>query len=88
MFKGLFRNNTIGNGLGCLSILLAIVPPLYIFYSDIFPNHPLTESVVLIGGVGGSVLAALAAGLVGSRWWFIATLAAGLDVASLWGFSP
>lgn len=88
MFTGFSRNSKIGNCLGFLSILLAIVPVLYIFHADTSPNHALTETVVLIGGVGGSVLAALGAGLVGSRLWFIAILAAALDVISLWGFSP
>jgi hypothetical protein len=88
MFTGFSRNSKIGNCLGFLSILLAIVPVLYVFHADTFPNHALTETVVLIGGVGGSLLAALGAGLVGSRLWFIAILAAALDVISLWGFSP
>ena len=88
MFTDFSRNSKIGNCLGFLSILLAIVPVLYIFHADTSPNHALTETVVLIGGVGGSVLAALGAGLVGSRLWFIAILAAALDVISLWGFSP
>ena len=83
-----FRNHRIGSLLGALSVALAAVPIVYIFHPDSFPHHALTETVVLLGGVGGSVLAALGAGLVGSRWWFLATLAAAVDVVCLWGFSP
>ena len=77
-----------GNWLGSLSIPLAVIPALYISRADAFPRHALTETVVLVGGVGGSLLAALAAGIVGSRWWFLATLAAAADVVCLLGFSP
>jgi cytochrome c biogenesis protein ResB len=83
-----FRNHRVGSALGALSVALAAVPIVYIFHSDSFPHHSLTETVVLFGGVGGSVLAALGAGLVGSRWWFLATLAAAVDVVCLWGFNP
>jgi hypothetical protein len=83
-----FRNQRIGSLLGAFSVALAAVPIVYIFHADSFPHHASTETVVLLGGVGGSVLAALGAGLVGSRWWFLATLAAAADVVRLWGFSP
>ena len=62
------RNYSAGNRLGFFSICLAVIPFFYIFHSEIFPNHALTETVVLIGGVGGSLLAALSAGVIGSRW--------------------
>lgn len=84
----LVRSYRIGNWLGAFSIPLAVIPVLYIFRADVFPNHAPVEAVVLIGGVGGSLLAALAAGIVGSRWWFLATLAAAVDLVCLWGFSP
>lgn len=84
----LLRSYRIGNWLGLLSIPLAVFPVLYIFRADAFPRHALTETVVLLVGVGGSLLAALAAGIVGSCWWFLATLAATVDVVCLWGFSP
>ena len=88
MFSGSVRHRKIGNALGSLSIFLAAVPIVYIFHADAFPNHALTETVVLLGGVGGSLLAALGAGIVGHRWWFIATLGAAVDLVCLWGFSP
>jgi hypothetical protein len=84
----LVRNHKVGNWLGFLSISLALVPIVYIFHADAFPEHASTEIVVLFGGVGGSLLAALSAGVLGSRWWFIATVAAAVDVVCLWGFSP
>ena len=83
-----FRNHRVGSWLGALSFALAAVPIVYIFHAGSFPHHASTETVVLLGGVGGSVVAALGAGLVGSRWWFLATLAAAVDVVCLWGFSP
>jgi hypothetical protein len=82
------RNKKVASWLGFLSILLSIVPVVYIFHADRFPNLAQTEAVVLIGGVGGSFLAALSAGFIGSRWWFLATLAAATDVVCLWGFNP
>ena len=82
------RNKKAANWLGFFSILLSIVPVVYIFHADRFTNRAQTEAVVIIGGVGGSFLAALSAGLIGSRWWLIATIAATMDVVCLWGFSP
>jgi hypothetical protein len=43
---------------------------------------------VLIGGVGGSLIAALIAGVIGSRWWLLALLGAALDAVCIVGFSP
>jgi hypothetical protein len=40
--------------------------------------------VVLIGGVGGSLAAALLAGLIGCRWWLLAFLGGALDWLWLW----
>jgi hypothetical protein len=82
------RSKKVASWLGFLSILLSSVPIVYIFHADGFPNLAQTEAVVIIGGVGGSFLAALSAGVIGSRWWFLATLAAATDIACLWGFSP
>ena len=76
------------NYLGLISILLSAVPLVYIFHADRFPALAYTEAAVIMGGVGGSFLAALGAGVSGSRWWFLATLAAAIDVVCLWGFSP
>ena len=84
----LVRDYRVGNWLGSLSISLAVIPIAYMFRANAFPYHALTETVVLFGGVGGSLLAALAAGIVGSRWWYFATLAAATDIVCLWGFSP
>jgi hypothetical protein len=39
-------------------------------------------------GFGGSLFAALLAGLVGSRWWLLALLGGVLDVIVALGFSP
>ena len=74
-----FHSRRAGNWMGFLSILLAIVPAVYVFHADRFPDYALTESVVLIGGVGGSLAAALLAGLRGSRWWLLALLGGVLD---------
>jgi hypothetical protein len=82
------RNKKLANWLGFLSVLISVVPVVYIFHADRFPNLAQTEVVVIIGGVGGSLLAALSAAAIGSRWWFLATLAAAMDVICLWGFSP
>ena len=82
------RNHRVGKWLGFLSLSLAVVPIVYIFHAGAFPHHASTEIVVLLGGVGGSLLAALSAGVVGSRWWFIATVAAAVVAVCLCGFSP
>jgi len=58
----------LANWLGTLSVFFSIVPILYIFHSEFFPQDALIEAVVLVGGAGGSLLAALGVGLVGSRW--------------------
>jgi len=80
--------NKAANCLGSLSIFLSAFPLLYVFHAEMFPTHALTETAALVGGVGGSLLVALRAGLIGSRWWFIASLAPVMDVVILWGFSP
>ena len=84
----LIHKKKAANWLGVLSVLLSVIPLLYIFHTEMFPNDALTETVVLIGGVGGSLLMALSAGVIGTRWWFIATLGAAMDVAFLLSFSP
>ena len=71
-----------------LSTAFSVIPILYSFHSEMFPTHALTEPAVLVGGVGGSSLAALSAGFIGSRWWFIASPASVVDVVVFWGFSP
>jgi len=70
------------------SLLLAVVPIVYVFDAGLFPAHALIETLVLIGGVGGSLIAALVAGLIGSRWWFAALAGGLLDVVLACGFSP
>jgi hypothetical protein len=82
------RDKMLANCLGFLSVLISVVPVVYIFHAGGFPNLAQTEAVIIIGGVGGSFVAALSAAAIGSRWWFLATLAAALDVICLWGFSP
>ncbi|MGB9072891.1 MAG: hypothetical protein WCC22_09480 [Terriglobales bacterium] len=82
------HRKTAANWLGLVSILLAVVPLVYVFHADSFPNYALTESVVLTGGIGGSLFAALIAGLVGSRWWLMALLGGVMDVVVAYGFSP
>ena len=78
----------IANGLGAASLALFTVPLVYIAIPERFAHHALTETLVLVGGVGGSLLSAVVAGLLGSRLWFIAVLGAALDIVALWGFSP
>lgn len=82
------RRSTIANLLGLVSLVLSLVPLIYIVRPNAFPDHALTESAVLIGGVAGSLLAATAAGFTGSRWWLLALLGTAVDVVCLWGFSP
>jgi len=55
------RNKKAANWLGLFSILFSVVPLIYIFHSEMFPQHALTEALVLFGGVGGSLFAALGA---------------------------
>ena len=74
-----FRSRRAANWVGFLSILPAITPVAYAVHVDRFPDHAFTESVVLIGGVGGSLAAALLAGLMGCRWWLLASLAGAFD---------
>jgi uncharacterized membrane protein YqgA involved in biofilm formation len=68
------RNFKVGNRLGFTSIFLSVIPLLLIFVPTAFPQNNLTGYLVLFGGVGGSLLLALGAGLIGSRWWFFALL--------------
>ena len=55
---------TLANWVGIASVLLSVIPLAYIARPNVFPYHALTESVVLIGGVGGSLFAAVIAGLI------------------------
>ena len=82
------RNRKAGTALGLVSLLLFLLVPVYIYAPERFPEHALTESAVIFGGVGGSLLTAVSAGLIGSRWWFLMILGSALDVLLLWGFSP
>jgi hypothetical protein len=83
-----FKNKRAANWLGFVSLSLSIVPLTYIAYPDVYPDTSLTEAVVLFGGPSGSFLVALAAGFLGSKWWFVAGLASVLDVVCIFGFSP
>jgi len=83
-----FHRQTLANWLGLVSLFLAVVPVVYVLHADFFPNHALTESVVLIGAIGGSLFTALVAGIVGSRWWLFALLGGVVDVVVAYGFSP
>jgi len=74
------RSRRVANCLGFLSVLLAITPLACMFHAHRFSDvYALTESVILIGGVGGSLATALLAGLVGSRWWLLALLGGPFD---------
>jgi len=81
------RNFKMGNRLGLTSVFLAVVPLLFIFVPTAFPQDNLTGYLVLFGGVGGSLLMALGAGLIGSRWWFFALLGPAMPIV-LMRFSP
>ena len=74
------RNKKAGIWLGCLSLVLAAFPLIYDFNPSTFPYSPLAEIVILIGGAVGSFLAALIAGIIGSRWWLVAILGAAVDI--------
>lgn len=79
---------TLANWLGLVSLSLAVLPVVYVFHADSFPNNALTNSVIFYGGIGGSLFAATVAGLVGSRWWLFALLGGVMDVVVALGFSP
>ena len=82
----LVRNYQTGRRLGILSIFLAVVPLAFILVPG-FPQDNLTGYVVICGGGGASLLCASAAGLVGSRLWFLATIGPAM-VAALVLLSP
>jgi hypothetical protein len=83
-----WRNEKAANWMGSLSLLLSVIPVIYINHADAFPNSANTEFVVLFVFVGGSLLLALSAGLIGSRWWFVAILGAVIDAVAMWLVSP
>jgi hypothetical protein len=70
------RNYKAGSWLGFCSIVLAAIPLSFIFIPSVVPPND------LIGffGLGGSLLLALGAGLIGSRRWFFALLGPALVV--------
>jgi len=82
-----FKKASLANFLGLTSLSLTIVPLTYIAYPEVYPDASLTEAIVLLGGIACSFLAALAAGFLGSRWWFVAILGSIL-VLCLLAFSP
>jgi hypothetical protein len=81
------HRRTLASALGVASVFLCVIPLAYLTRPDAFPFDPLTESVVLVVGVGGSLFAALIAGFIGSRWWLLALLGAALDAVFV-GFRP
>ena len=74
--------------LGCFSLVLSVVPVIYVTHAELFPDTSFTEESVLVGGIGGSLLTALGAGFMGSRWWFLATLGCLADLVCIFLFSP
>jgi hypothetical protein len=74
----LVRNHKVGGWLGLCSIVLAAIP----LSSILIPSFPAND---LIGyfGIGGSVVTALGAGIIGSRLWFIALLGPALVIVLL-----
>lgn len=79
------RNQKVGNKFGLLSIFLSAFP----LAALLIPGFPEGEIVgyVLCCAWGASALFAVAAGMVGSRWWFLTIIGPGL-VAALLRFSP
>lgn len=82
-----FQRQTLANWVGFVSLFLAVWPVVFVFHADSFPNNALT-AVIFYGGIGGSLFAALVAGVVSSRWWFVALLGGVVDVIVALGFSP
>jgi cadmium resistance protein CadD (predicted permease) len=79
----LVRNYKTGNWLGFCSIVLAAIPLSFILIPNVVPAND------LIGffGIGGSLVMAVGAGLIGSRWWFFALLGPAIPFV-LMRFSP
>jgi len=75
----LVRNYKAGNRRGFCSIVLAVIPLSFILMPTAF--HP--NDLVGFLGLGGSLILALSAGFIGSRWWFFAMLGPGLAVVLL-----
>ena len=55
-----FKKTRAASLLGFASVSLSIIPLTYIAFPEAYPNSSLTEAVVLVGGVSGSLVAALA----------------------------
>jgi cadmium resistance protein CadD (predicted permease) len=72
----LVRNYKTGSWLGFCSIVLAAIPLSFILIPNVVPAND------LIGffGIGGSLVMAVGAGLIGSRLWFIALLGPALVI--------
>jgi hypothetical protein len=77
------RNYKAGRKLGFFSTVPSLIPLSFILASTLFPQTNLTANLIIFGGGGGSLLTALAAGLIGSRWWLLALLAPGIVIALL-----
>jgi hypothetical protein len=80
----LVRNYKAGNKLGFCSIVLAVIPLSFILMPTAFREMPWANLTGFLG-LGGSLILALTAGFIGSRWWFFAMLGPGLIVVLLLG---
>jgi hypothetical protein len=67
VFVGKYK---IGNLLGFVSVILSIVPLSFILIPT--ASHP--NDLIGLLGLGGSLVTALVAGCMGSRWWFLSLL--------------
>jgi hypothetical protein len=81
-----FRNKRAANSLGFVSLFLCTAPLLYAL--RLYPETSSTEAIILIGGALGSLVTALGAGFLGSRWWFAGALGSVLDVVCILRVSP
>jgi len=76
----LVRNYKLGNRLGFLSVLLAAAPLAFILVPGL-PQDTVTGYIVICGAGGASLLFAVGAGLIGSRFWFLALLGIAMVLA-------
>lgn len=71
----LARNYKTGSWLGLCSIVLAAIPLSFL----LIPSIP-TNDLIGFLGIGGSLVMAVGAGLIGSRLWFFALLGPALVI--------
>lgn len=72
----LVRNYKTGSWLGFCSIVLAAIPLSFI----LIPNAVPANDLIGFFGIGGSLVMAVGAGLIGSRLWLIALLGPALVI--------